>query len=248
MDRYGMSDIEPKGTFSPPVWATLGTLLACGLFVWAGFWQLDRGDQKRRLFEAFDAGSSAELLTGQLTDDLPVESRYRRVRISGEYDSRHQILLDSMMHGGQSGYYVLTPLRTGQNIILVNRGWVPADRDRAEMPDVSVAENNRKVTGRLDLLPRPGVKLASQAPEIDTPWPRRLLYPSVTEIGEQLGDQPYPMQLLLDANNTDGFLRDWRPPVMGPERHLGYAVQWFGLAVTLMIIYIVVNMKKTVRT
>jgi surfeit locus 1 family protein len=70
----------------------------------------------------------------------------------------------------------------------------------------------------------------------------------VTEIGEQLGDQPYPMQLLLDANNTDGFLRDWRPTVMGPERHLGYAVQWFGLAVTLMIIYIVVNMKKTTST
>ncbi len=131
MGRYVMIDIEPKGTSSPPIWATLGTLLACGLLVWAGFWQLDRGEQKRRLFEAFDTGSNSELMTVQLTGDLSIESRYSRIGISGEYDSRHQILLDSMMHGGQSGYYVLTPLRTRRHIILVNRGWVPADRDRA---------------------------------------------------------------------------------------------------------------------
>ena len=40
-------------------------------------------------------------------------------------------------------------------------------------------------------------------------------------------------------------LRDWRPAVMAPDKHLGYAVQWFGFAVVLVIIYIGVNLKKT---
>jgi surfeit locus 1 family protein len=30
----------------------------------------------------------------------------------------------------------------------------------------------------------------------------------------------------------------------GPERNVGYAVQWFGLAVALLIIYLVVNTRK----
>ena len=236
--------IGSRTTFSPPIWATVGLIFACGLLTWAGFWQLDRGAQKRQLFAAFDASPNTELLTELVTAVSAIENRYRRMEISGEYDARHQILLDSMLHKGRSGYFVLTPLRTPANIILVNRGWVPADPDRSVLPELSVAEGRRKVTGRLDLLPRPGVKLAPPAPTANAPWPRRLLYPSVTEIGEQLGTQTYALQLLLDADNANGFVRDWRPAVMGPERHLGYAVQWFGLAITLVIIYIVVNRKK----
>jgi surfeit locus 1 family protein len=238
---------ESRTTFSPPIWATVGLIVGCSLFVWAGVWQLDRGAQKRRLFAAFDATLNTELLTLPATNSPATDSRYRRIEISGEYDARHQILLDNMMHKGRSGYYVLTPLRTATNIILVNRGWVPADQNRLVLPDVSVTQGRHRVTGRLDLLPRPGVKLAPPAPTADAPWPRRLLYPSVAEIGEHLGDRPYEFQVLLDADNADGFVRDWRPAVFGPERHLGYAVQWFGLAITLVIIYVVVNRKKTTR-
>ena len=66
----------------------------------------------------------------------------------------------------------------------------------------------------------------------------------MVEIGEQLGTQVYAYQLLLDAENADGFTRDWQPAVTGPEKHLGYAVQWFGFAITLVIIYIGLNLKK----
>ena len=234
--------------FSPPIWASIGLIIACGLFIQAGFWQLDRGSQKRQLFAAFDGRLNAEIMTELGTDISADENRYRRIAIDGAFDSQHQILLDNMMHKGQPGYYVLTPLRTGRNVILVNRGWVAADRDRSVLPELSVAEDNRQVVGRLDLLPRPGVKIAAPAPIADAPWPRRLLFPSLLEIGAELGYQPYEFQLLLDAGHKDGFIRDWRPTVMGPERHVGYAVQWFGLALTLMIIYIVVNIKRTTGT
>lgn len=239
--------IESRTTFSPPIWATIGLISACGLFTWAGFWQLDRGAQKHELLAAFDASLNTELQTELVTDGSAIESRYRRIEISGEYDAQHQILLDSMLHKGRPGYYVLTPLHTPKNIILVNRGWVPADPDRSVLPELSVAEDERRVTGRLDLLPRPGVKLAPPVPTANAPWPRRLLFPSVQEISEQLGAQAYALQLLLDADNANGFVRDWRPAIIGPEKHLGYAIQWFGLAITLVIIYIVVNRKKTTR-
>lgn len=239
--------IDQLKTFSPPIWATIGLIIACGLFIRAGFWQLDRGEQKRQLLDAFDGNSKAELLTELPTESTAADIRYRRVEIAGEYDARHQVLIDNMLHKGRAGYFVLTPLRTRTNLILVNRGWIPADPDRSVLPKLAVTEDRRVVTGRLDLLPRPGVKLEPSVKTADAKWPRRLLYPSTAEIGEQIGAQLFTFQLLLDADHADGFTRDWRPAMLGPDRHLGYALQWFGFAIALVIIYIGVNLKKAIR-
>ena len=50
--------------------------------------------------------------------------------------------------------------------------------------------------------------------------------------------------LLLEPGQPDGYERDWQPMVFGPERNVGYAVQWFGLAAALTIIYLVVNTRR----
>jgi len=57
-------------------------------------------------------------------------------------------------------------------------------------------------------------------------------------------EELYPFTLLMDPNISYGFIRDWQPVVMKPEKHLGYAFQWFALAGTLMIIFIGVNVRK----
>ena len=54
-----------------------------------------------------------------------------------------------------------------------------------------------------------------------------------------------PGLLLLDAADPDGYRRDWRPSDFGPERHLGYAVQWFALAGTLVILYLAWSFRKS---
>jgi surfeit locus 1 family protein len=51
-------------------------------------------------------------------------------------------------------------------------------------------------------------------------------------------------QLLLDADQAGGFVRQWGPRSMAPEKHLGYAVQWFGFAVTLVVMYVVLGMRR----
>ena len=53
----------------------------------------------------------------------------------------------------------------------------------------------------------------------------------------------------MDVDNADGFERRWQiKQGFGPERHIAYAVQWFGFAITLCIIYIVVNLKRETNT
>jgi len=51
--------------------------------------------------------------------------------------------------------------------------------------------------------------------------------------------------LLLDKEDQFGFIRDWKP-VYGvtPDKHKAYAVQWFTLAVVLLMIYVGANSKR----
>ena len=54
---------------------------------------------------------------------------------------------------------------------------------------------------------------------------------------------PYVFRLIPDSDY--GYIRDWRLPGSGEEVHEGYAFQWFAFATTLLLIYLVMNIKKT---
>ncbi len=208
-----------------------------------GFWQLDRAEEKRALFDDFEAGAIGRAVSIETLGDNYLD-RYRRVAVTGRYDAAHQILLDNMTFEGHVGYHVLTPLipSAGGPAMLVNRGWIPASPRREEIPSVDVAAEQRSIAGRVDRLPRPGIEV-DVASVATSGWPRLASFPKTAELETVLG---YPLReevLLLDSAEPDGYVRAWRPPGFGPERHLGYAVQWFALAATLLIIYVVLTLK-----
>jgi len=72
-------------------------------------------------------------------------------------------------------------------------------------------------------------------------------FPSHAELAQLLGESSWTKAtdlVLLDAAQPDGYVRDWGPPGFPPMRHLGYAVQWFALALTLFVIYVVTNLRR----
>ncbi len=153
------------------------------------------------------------------------------------------MLLDNLSYQGRPGYQVLTPLTTPVGTVLVNRGWVPANGDRTILPDIRVGTPAREVIGRIERLPRPGIQLAASAMPADAAWPRRLLFPTSAEVSAQIGIALRDYQLLLDPGAADGYVRDWQPGGLGPERHLAYAVQWFGLALTVVVVCFVLVLR-----
>jgi surfeit locus 1 family protein len=221
-----------------PVWAVLLTLVGTGLFSSLGLWQLGRADEKRVLFAAYARGAGETPLEGLNASD-PATQRYKLLRLQGHFDPGHQVLLDNISHAGQAGYHVLTPFITAEGRVLVNRGWVPADGDRTRLPRIEVTDGLRTVTGRIDYLPRPALRLAGSAEIPDSPWPRRLLFPTTAEISAQTGYALRDFQLLLNPGESDGFVREWKPALMEPEKHLGYAIQWFGLAATVVALFVI---------
>ncbi len=233
--------------FRPGFWPSLTTLVLLILLLSLGFWQLDRAAQKRALLDAYSARPADSAV--QLSADFAPNAdwRYRRAEVTGRYIATQQFLLDNRVYQGRVGYQVLTPMRLkdGAHAVLINRGWVPQGATRADVPALPVTQTGEvRVEGLMDL-PAANVFVLGEGEDRDPGWPKVLQRVRLDLQAQQLGVKLLPMVLLLGADQPDGFVRDWKPVVFGPERHVGYAVQWFSLGTALMIIYIWVNAKRT---
>lgn len=233
--------------FAPTPAGVLATGIALATFVSLGYWQIGRAREKQARVEAFIAGNQSSVdATGMRFDVL---ARYQHVSLRGRYDAAHQVLLDNMpsTRTGRPGYRVLTPFARsdGRGWVMVDRGWVVAGPSRAVLPPVPVEGDERTVSGRLDGLPVPGVRLGPAAGTDAAGWPRVLNFPTFQDIEATLGHEVESRLILLDAGRPDGFEREWRPALgFGPERHLAYAITWFALALTAVAIFIATHLRR----
>ncbi len=230
--------------FAPTLFAVAITIAAVVLFARLAFWQLGRAAEKDALQTQYAAGQRSVVeLTAANAATL---TQYQRVTARGHYDSAHQILLDSMPSAmGQPGYRVVTPFELEQGgWLLVDRGWHRPGATRSDLPDVAVGESARSVAGQLSVLPRPGVRLAA-APGGADKWPRVMNYPEQASVERALDRKVLPGLVLLDADQPDGYERAWQARTdMGSERHLGYAVQWFGFALAAVALFVVLGFRR----
>ena len=234
--------------FAPSLVGTLLVLIGLALFVNLGLWQLRRADQKARLQAEYARGEQTTVtLSATGTDAL---SRYQRVHARGRYVDERQILLDNMPSAqGRPGYRVLTPfeLEAG-GWILVDRGWVPMGDRRTDLPQLHVSGEPREVLGRLDELPQPGLRLGNSESQAGTTWPLVLNFPERETIERALGVSIGRYILLLDATEPNGFEREWQLNArfggFGPERHIGYAIQWFAFALVALVIYVSLSLRR----
>jgi surfeit locus 1 family protein len=243
---------EPTGNQSPGlrriISSTLILLPALALFLWAGNWQLNRADEKRAFITSFNDASQTPVLNAPVDISDAESMLYRRFELRGSYLPEQQVLLDNMVSEGQVGYQVLTPFKLsaeqGGQILVVNRGWAKGSADRLQLPSVTVDGGMREIRGRLSFLPAPGIRLDAPLPEAGSfDWPLPMTWPTTDQIAELLGNPVLEWQLLLDADQNDGYRRDWRPETMAPETHLGYALQWFSFATIALIIYVAFNIR-----
>jgi surfeit locus 1 family protein len=227
---------------------TLVFLCLLTLLLSLGMWQANRAIEKRSIIQQQE---TAQQITGTRLstafEDNAETSRYRKLEVAGHYDTQHQFLIDNQISEGKAGYFVLTPfVLQGENkAILVNRGWLPLNQDRKNLPDVSMTAEPGVITGRVNAFPSVGIKLEGAEIPTDT-------QPSVVQIvdyqvlAKKLGYSLFSFQLELDKTQPNGFKREWHTTtLMPPEQHNAYAMQWFALAFTLTVLFIVYSFKKS---
>jgi len=224
--------------------AILALIVFC-LFISLGFWQLSRAKQKRVLLHSYAARSQhTPLVAKELnqTNDL----RFYQTKLVGVFDNTHTYLLDNKIFDEKIGYEVYTTFYAAGLFapILVDRGFVPLGESRAKLPTIKPINQLVSITGMLNL-PQTYVAYGTMVESQPVTWPLRVEYINLQEISalenKRLSRGYFPYILSLKPNDPNAYPIAWQITVMGPERHVGYALQWFAFALTLLILFVALN-------
>lgn len=234
----------PKSRFG---WLLLALAVAA-VFASLGCWQLRRADEKAAWLADWQARALLPAVDLAAVDADAPESRYRRVELRGEYRPQQEFLLLNRVRDGRVGAEAYTPFvpAGGGDWLLVDRGWYESPQARPKLPDAPPT-GTVTIRGLLAQPANPGIRLGSI--EAAGPWPQPVVWLDAPAAAHALGHGVRGAVLLLDADLPGGLVRDWHPDPgeFGPARHRGYAVQWFALAATVVITFLVVDRRQRRR-
>lgn len=221
---------------------SLLTLFFIVLFVRLGFWQLHRANEKKHLFATFAMRTQiAPLHATELT--AKNDARFYHVKLKGKFDNQHVILLDNKTFHGQVGYEIYTPFFAEglQKPILIDRGFVIGGSTRRILPTIDSIQGLTSIQGILNVPPT-YVSFGNMYEKIA--WPLRVEYLQLNNLAQLMyakNSTFFPYILTIETKNRADYSSEWQATIMTPERHTGYAVQWFALALTLLILSLILN-------
>ena len=227
--------------FAPTLWPTLATLFFLALTLALGNWQSGRAETKRLLQARYDAAlRDPPIHVGGALLDRD-SALYRKLEVQGIFDDAYPILLDNGVRKAAGGSHVLPPLRIAgrATAILVNRGWVAAGRTRKQIPSPPVPAGRVKLEGMAVDPHTRYVELAHAAPQ-GRVWQNL----DFARYARATGLTLQPVLLLQTSVQHDGLQRSWPRPDTGVGMHVGYAFQWYSLATTLAVLWLVMNVKR----
>lgn len=225
--------------FRPGKAMTLLVALFLPLTLSLGVWQLNRAAEKNQVLQAL-AEQSDERVEWSTSEPPEIGTS-----ISACVDVTEQRwFLDNRTHEGQVGYEVFVPavlcgIRTP---LLMRLGWIAQDTvGRETLPDLSEQLPSEEMTIE-----------GERRPASPEPW--------LTAGPEDLGQAQWRIQSMVDVPDgtwgegtpvvqlsapEDAVLVDaWEPVGMAPSRHVGYAIQWFGLAAALVVCFIIWGVRR----
>lgn len=206
-----------------------------------GAWQLERLAWKNELVATIDSRVAAPPIP--LSDMLGearsgADIRYLRVSASGQFDLEREIYVYSFDEQGV-GWLVYSPFVTDRGVVIVNRGFVPdGNRDPASRRDVAARPGSASITGLARVPGRQTMFVPDNNLSANN-WYWNDLEAMAAEF-EIPPENVLPFFLDLQSPAPAGGLpRPGTTRVELTNRHLEYAITWFGLAAAFVVIFVV---------
>jgi surfeit locus 1 family protein len=241
--------IRPTGPgrrFRPRLWPTLAALAGCLVLVGLGSWQLERLHWK----EALIAQRAARLAAPP--EPLPASSAdwpawdFHKVSARGTFRHDLEQLFGTYAVDGALGHHLLTPLVGGDGpAVLVDRGWLPADKAHPAAHRQGQLEGTVEVSGiaRYRADDTPGWFTPDNQPA------ERLWFGYDLEAMQAAtGLELLPVVIEADATpNPGGLPIGGQTQIELPNNHLQYVITWYGLALALLAIYVAFSREPSQR-
>ncbi|PWQ98942.1 SURF1 family protein [Leucothrix arctica] len=232
--------------FKPALIPSLAFLVVFPVLIMLGNWQLNRADEKRGIEQGVvNAIAKPPLLINESDLSTLKDEVYRPARLVGRFDNGRQYLWDNKTNKGRSGYQVLTPffLDGLQQVVMINRGWIPILGRRDEFQDIAVTEAVASIDGVIKT-PSNAIQLAERIEEDEINYPSVIQAFEPSVFATQLGVEILPIMIELSPESPQGYVREWQPYFGKIGKHMGYAMQWFIMAFIAFFLYIKLNTKR----
>ena len=199
-----------------------------------GVWQIDRGYKKKELENTFLERQSQPVKEIKY-NTFENSDLYRNVVLEGKYLDQI-FLLDNKIHNGKPGLKVFSPFESiNESLVLVSRGWIEFE-DRSNLPMIKTERNALKIQGILRSESKDFILENDNMKRNTNPILVQTI--NLDELSNYLGKPLSPYILELSELSKSAFVKTWQPINLSSFRHFGYAVQWFGLGLVLIIGYL----------
>ncbi|MGJ0425261.1 SURF1 family protein [Methylocystis sp.] len=231
-------------------------LLAFGTCMVLGTWQVQRLQWKENLIAEIAEANAQEPLKALPTNDALAAAQFRTVRVSGTWLPEQEFHLTPRYYRNQFGYGIVTPLKLADGrILLVNRGWVPGKKKLPETRPETAVKGKANFLGliRTDAdrnyftppnQPQKNIWFGRDAMEMADYAQLKNAAPAIVDI-----ITPSAPLTHADAKVTDAEPAPKLPvPSDGQIRlrndHLSYIITWYGIALGILVIFLVYHRKK----
>jgi cytochrome oxidase assembly protein ShyY1 len=225
----------------------IAMLVVAAIGISLGQWQLRRAAEKEAIEQRITerAKEPPLRLDGVAASAADADAlEFRQVLVRGEFLPGWTIYLDNRPYQGKPGFHVITPLKVAGSSrhILVARGWVARDvADRSRIPEIATSAGVVEVTGSVRRHASRLLQLGQPAPLKSGAIVQNL---DAAQLAHATGLEFEPFIIEQASGGNDGLVRDWPRPSQGMDRHLGYAFQWFALAATAFLFFVVTGFKR----
>lgn len=221
---------------------SLFVVVSLPVLIGLGNWQMERLVWKKSLIVRVEKRlQQAPIVLPASSNWLSMSrenNEYRRVKVAGKFDHSKEQYWHSNPVNGRTGVQVITPLVLEDGrYVLVNRGFVPTRLRDLRDP---AKRQKQRVTGRQTLsglLHWSGER--KWFDPLDEPQNNFWFVRDLAAMAENMGVTAAPFFIDADIKSSvKGGPIGGQTRVSFHNRHLGYAMTWYGLAVTLVIIFI----------
>lgn len=233
-------------TVKGDVRAVIAGLILMALLLNLGFWQLGRAGEKSALEERWQARSALPAIAplAMLEEPLADGSDQwvdRAVRWEGQFRPQDYLLLDNRIHRGQVGYHLIALVETQGALIPVNLGWLPGDPSRRTLPEPRLPAEPATIEGRVYVPAGNPLLMQTPLPPERLPAVVQTLYWDdwAHTLTGLTGRDVLPYEIRIAPESPLALKAEWPIVNQSPSKHIGYAVQWFAMALVLGVIGII---------
>jgi len=205
-----------------------------------GFWQLDRAQEKKEIIANYD-----KLLTSEPIS-LNTKSTYKNwqpVTTMGRFKDT-VIFEDNAILSGRAGFKIYHLFENGDgSYVFVHRGFIERNMIKNNLPLIDTPTGKQSIKG--SILIKQDNSFVQDIEESDARIIQEFDIERLINKFPILKDRYlHPFLFNLDIRDKNKFLAIEKPVNMAASKHIGYAIQWFGLCIALIILTIYAYRRK----